>query len=59
MNITRTLTSEHYLVTHSVGPHQQGIRLDSFLKERYHRRSREQLKRAIGAGAVNPSRPPN
>ena len=52
MNITRTLTSDHYLVTHSVGPNQHGIRLDTFLKERYRKRSREQLKRAIGSGAV-------
>jgi len=56
LNITRTLTSDQYLVTHSVGPHQQGIRLDSFLKERYHKRSRNQLKRAIGTGAVTVQR---
>src|SRR4051794_28995730 len=53
MNVTHSITSDHYLVTHSVGPNQQGIRLDSFLKERYHRRSREQLKRAIGSGVVS------
>jgi 23S rRNA pseudouridine1911/1915/1917 synthase len=52
MNVTRTLTSDQYLVTHSVGPNQQGIRLDNFLKERYRKRSREQLKRAIDSGAV-------
>lgn len=56
MNITRTLTSDHYLVTHSVGPNQQGIRLDSFLKDRYRKRSREQLKKAIDAGAVTVKR---
>lgn len=56
MNVTRSLTSDHYLVTHSVGPQQQGIRLDSFLKERYRRRSREQLKRAIDEGAITVQR---
>ncbi len=53
MNVTRTLTSSEYLVTHRVGPTQQGIRLDHFLKERYRKRSREQLKRAIGQGSVS------
>src|SRR6185437_4079646 len=52
MNLTRTLTADQYLVTHSVGPSQNGIRLDAFLKERYHRRSREQLKKAIGSGVI-------
>jgi len=52
MNVTHSLTSDHYLVTHSVGHGQQGIRLDAFLKERYSRRSREQIKRAIDSGAV-------
>ena len=52
MNVTHSLTSEQYLVTHSVGPNQHGIRLDAFLKERYRKRSREQLKRAIDAGIV-------
>jgi len=56
MNITRSLTSQQYLVTHSVGPNQNGIRLDTFLKERYRRRSREQLKRAIDAGSVSVKR---
>jgi 23S rRNA pseudouridine1911/1915/1917 synthase len=53
MNVTRQLTTEQYLVTHSVGPNQHGIRLDAFLKERYRKRSREQLKRAIDAGVVS------
>jgi 23S rRNA pseudouridine1911/1915/1917 synthase len=52
MNITHHLTAEQYLVTHSVGPNQHGIRLDHFLKDRYHKRSREQIKRAIDAGVV-------
>lgn len=56
MNITRTLTSDHYLVTHSVGPNQHGIRLDSFLKLRYRKRSREQIKKAIEAGAITVQR---
>ncbi len=53
MNVTHTLTSDHYLVTHSVGPNQNGIRLDTFLKERYRKRSREQLKKAIDSGAIS------
>src|SRR4051794_20333324 len=56
MNITETLTSNHYLVTHLVGPNQHGIRLDSFLKTRYRKRSREQIKRAIGSGAITVKR---
>ena len=56
MNISRTLTSDQYLVTHSVGPNQDGIRLDNFLKERYRKRSREQLKKAIDSGAVTVKR---
>ncbi len=56
MNITRSLTSDQYLVTHSVGPNQHGIRLDAFLKERYQRRSREQLKKAIDSGVVSVQR---
>ena len=56
MNITRSLSADQYLVTHSVGPQQHGIRLDAFLKERYHKRSREQLKRAIDSGAVSVKR---
>jgi 23S rRNA pseudouridine1911/1915/1917 synthase len=36
-----------------VGPNQQGIRLDAFLKERYRKRSREALKRAIDSGAIS------
>ena len=53
MNVTHTLTEDQYLVTHSVGPRQHGIRLDSFLKERYHRRSRAQIQRAIDDGNVH------
>jgi 23S rRNA pseudouridine1911/1915/1917 synthase len=52
MNITHELTEDQYLVTHEVGPNQHGIRLDAFLKERYRRRSREALKRAIDSGAI-------
>lgn len=56
MNVTHTLTSNQYLVTYSVGPNQNGIRLDAFLKERYRKRSREQVKRAIDSGAVTVQR---
>jgi 23S rRNA pseudouridine1911/1915/1917 synthase len=54
--VKKTLTSEHYLVTHSVGLTRVGQRLDRFLRERYRRRSREQLKRAIEVGAITVQR---
>ena len=47
------LSSSHYLVKHAVGPTQNGIRLDIFLKDRYRRRSREELKRVIDSGSVS------
>ena len=53
---TQTLKGEQYLVTHSVGQNQSGIRLDRFLMQRYRRRSREQLKSAIDSGAVTVAR---
>lgn len=53
MNVTRNLTSDEYLVTHSVGPGEDGWRLDSFLKDRYRKRSRETLKKAIDSGAIS------
>ena len=49
---TKTLTGNQYLVTHSVGSNQAGIRLDRFLMDRYTRRSREQIKRIIDSGAI-------
>jgi 23S rRNA pseudouridine1911/1915/1917 synthase len=44
-------SEDHYLVTHEV--RQTGIRLDAFLKERYRKRSRETLKRAIESGVIS------
>lgn len=53
MRRTQSFTSEkHYLVTHHVDRNQTGIRLDSFLKDRYRKRSREAIKRAIDSGAI-------
>src|SRR4051812_28593948 len=52
MRTTHTFSEDEYLVTHSVGPNQQGIRLDAFLKNYYTRRSREQIKKSIEAGAI-------
>lgn len=52
MKTSHELSENHYLVSHSVGPNQQGIRLDAFLKQYYRRRSRETLKRAIEEGAI-------
>lgn len=49
---TKHLKGEEYLVTHTVGPNRSGFRLDRFLMERYKRRSREQLKKAIDSGAI-------
>jgi 23S rRNA pseudouridine1911/1915/1917 synthase len=56
MNIKHSLSEDSYLVTHTVGPNQNGIRLDAFLKLRYSHRSREALKRAIESGAITLSR---
>lgn len=55
-NVTRDLTANTYTVRYAVGPNQEGIRLDHFLKEHYPRRSRESLKRAIDSGAISISR---
>ena len=54
--VTKTLTSNTYLVKYSVGHTQAGIRLDRFLMVRYKKRSREQLKKAIDSGAITISR---
>jgi 23S rRNA pseudouridine1911/1915/1917 synthase len=51
-NVTRDLQANTYTVRYAVGPNQDGIRLDHFLKEHYKRRSRESLKRAIAEGAI-------
>jgi 23S rRNA pseudouridine1911/1915/1917 synthase len=52
MLLTDNFKSEdHYVVTHEV--RQTGIRLDAFLKERYRKRSRETLKRAIESGVIS------
>lgn len=50
--ISHTLTSEHYLVSYTVGPNQSGIRLDRYIKGFYRKRSREQIKKAIDEGAI-------
>jgi 23S rRNA pseudouridine1911/1915/1917 synthase len=53
LKATRDFKSEdEYLVTHTVDRYQTGIRLDAFLKERYRKRSREVLKRAIDEGCI-------
>lgn len=55
MSFREYFSSEnHYLVTHEVNT--TGIRLDTFLKERYRKRSREQLKKAIDQGAISVNR---
>lgn len=51
MLLTDNFKSENtYIVTHQVN--QTGVRLDAFLKDRYRKRSRETLKRAIESGAI-------
>ncbi len=55
-NVWSELSENSYLVTHEVGPNQQGMRLDAFLKDRYSKRSREQIKRAIDSGAITVKR---
>lgn len=50
------LTADTYNVTHTVGPHQNGIRLDAFLKDRYKKRSRVQIQTAIANGSITLSR---
>ncbi len=55
-NVTRDLQQNTYTVRFAVGPGQDGIRLDHFLKEHYRRRSREQIKQAIDEGIVTLAR---
>ena len=50
--IHKHLIGEEYLVTHRVTEKNNGMRLDRFLMDRYRRRSREELKRAIERGAI-------
>ena len=49
-------SENEYLVTHEVGPGEDGWRLDQFLKDRYRKRSRESIKAAIGSGAISVKR---
>jgi 23S rRNA pseudouridine1911/1915/1917 synthase len=47
-----TLGPDSYQVTHYVDAGYSGMRLDHFLMERYSRRSRAQIQRAIDAGVI-------
>lgn len=51
-NVTRELSTNTYTVRYAVGPNQDGIRLDHFLKEQYRKRSREKIKKAIDGGSI-------
>lgn len=51
-SVRHEVTTETYLVTHLVGPNQTGIRLDTFLKDYYRKRSREAIKRSIESGSI-------
>jgi 23S rRNA pseudouridine1911/1915/1917 synthase len=52
MKISSTLNPDSYQVTHYVDDGYSGMRLDHFLKQRYSRRSRAQIQRAIDAGVI-------
>src|SRR4051794_27511239 len=52
MKITSSLGPDSYQVTHYVDEGYTGMRLDHFLKERYARRSRAQIQKAIDAGVI-------
>jgi 23S rRNA pseudouridine1911/1915/1917 synthase len=52
MKISSILNPDSYQVTHYVDDGYTGMRLDHFLKERYARRSRSQIQRAIDAGVI-------
>ncbi len=56
MNFERDLTENHYLVSHTVGPNQGGLRLDTFLKSRYRKRTRGQIQRSILEGIITVDR---
>ena len=49
-------TSQHYFVKHSVSAEKDGLRLDVFLKHRYQKRSREEIKRSIDSGEISVQR---
>ncbi len=52
MNVQEELQENAYVVTHRVGSMESGLRLDAFLKMRYHRWSRERLKKLIYSGSI-------
>ncbi len=52
MQSREDLYPTHYLVSHTVPPSSDGARLDHFLKDRYSRRTRGQIQRAIGEGKI-------
>jgi 23S rRNA pseudouridine1911/1915/1917 synthase len=56
-NVTRELSTNTYTVRYAVGPKQDGIRLDHFLREQYKKRSRERIKRDIDEGVIDLERP--
>jgi 23S rRNA pseudouridine1911/1915/1917 synthase len=46
-------SENEYLVTHEVGAGEDSWRLDRFLKDRYRKRSRESIQRAIEGGSIS------
>jgi 23S rRNA pseudouridine1911/1915/1917 synthase len=49
-------SEDQYLVTHSVGPGEDGMRLDRFLRMKYRKRSRSMIQDAIDRGVVQVTR---
>ncbi len=52
-NKQEEFSENEYLVTHEVGAGEDGWRLDHFLKDRYRKRSRESIQKAIETGAIS------
>jgi 23S rRNA pseudouridine1911/1915/1917 synthase len=49
-------SEDEYLVTHAVGPGEDGMRLDRFLRMKYRKRSRSMIQDAIDRGVVQVTR---
>ena len=56
MQISHELFPKHHIITHSVDPAHEGVRLDAFIKRYYRSRSRAQVQEAISRGAVTVKR---
>lgn len=52
MLVSHKVFQDSFLITYTVEGDQESVRLDQFLKKRYHRRSRQELKKVIRSGRV-------